>query len=612
MQKKIITFIILNVLVISATLGVISYVEINNNLKQLMQNRLALARIIANHIQVILDNNLNRLHDVSLMGKINMRENDWRTRKRILQTLYEYSLFTEGVFLLDEHGNQVLAYPAHYGYFPNLTYINVVSRVLQTGRPLISDIYTLEPIKKKVIFMMVPLKDNDGAVTGIIGGTLGPTEPYISTLLESSRIGGGSYIEVIDSKGTIVASDDPGRVFEKHNYDSVLGRMIRSGESGIVECRRDHLTAGPLRGPADILAVVPLNAARWGVIVGQPKENFFAPAAALRRKFVMLVVVFILTAVFFSIVTSRHIVKPLKFLISSADRIASGDLQTPVGYLGSDEILALSRSFDVMRGKLADSLDRIRNHSIQLENQVARRTRQIGESKLRIEHLLRKIISSQEDERKRIARGIHDTILQDISAFLIKLDVCRLQPEKISVEKIDEMREIVVKTIDNVHAVIKDLRPSVLDDFGIDTAIAWLMKKHFGEKNINYELYADPLVGRRLPYQVETALFRVLQECIINIARHAGAKNVFVTISAGESYLEILIEDDGVGFDFHELMERPAEDGRGLGILGMRERASLLGGSLQICSLKGEGTWVCVYIPLKAEVENVQDTCVDR
>ena len=611
MQKKIITFIILNVLVISATLGVISYIEINNNLKLSMQNRLALARVIANHIQVILNSNLNRLHDVSLLGRINMKDNDWRTRRRILQTLYEYSLFTEGVFLLDEHGNEVLTYP-DYGHFPNLTYINDVNRVLQTGRPVISDIYTLEPIKKKVIFMMAPLKDNDGRVTGVIGGMLGPAEPYISTLLQSSRIGGNSYIEVIDSKGTIVASDDPMRVFLKHNYDGIPVGMIRDGESGIRQYRRGYHPAGAAQEPDNVLAIVPLSVARWAVIVGEPKGELFAPAAALRRKFTMLVVVFILTAVFFSIVTSRHIVRPLKSLISSTNRIASGDLRTPVGRLGSDEILVLSRSFDAMREKLADSLERIRTHSVQLENRVAKRTRQIRESKQRIEHLLRKVISSQEDERKRIARGIHDTILQDVSAFLIKLDICKLQPEKITVVKIDEMREIVMKTIDNVHAVIKDLRPSILDDFGIDAAIMWLMKKHFTEKKINYDLYASPPVGKRLPPRIETTLFRIMQECIINIARHSNATNVFVMMIAGETFMEILIEDDGGGFAFQELMDNPAEDGRGLGILGMRERASLLDGSLQICSLLGEGTWVCVHIPLKAEVENVQDTCVNR
>ncbi len=609
MQKKIITFIILNVLVISATLGVISYIEINNNLRLSMQNRLALARIIANHIQVILDENLNRLHDVSLLGKINMKDNDWRTRRRILQTLYEYSLYTEGVFLLDEHGNEILTYPEHYEYAPNLTYINDVNQVLQSGRPLISDIYTLEPIRKKVIFMMAPLKDNDGRITGVIGGMLGPTEPYISTLLQSSQIGGDSYIEVIDSKGTIVASDDPKRVFQKHNYDGIPVSMIRDGESGIREYRHAHPPGA--RAPADILAIVPLSVAKWGVIVGQPKDELFAPAAALRRKFTLLVVVFILTAVFFSIATSRHIVRPLKSLISSTNRIASGDLQTPVGRLGSDEILVLSRSFDAMREKLADSLERIKTHSIQLENRVAKRTHQIRQSKQRIEHLLRKVISSQEDERKRIARGIHDTILQDVSAFLIKLDICRLQPERVTVGRIDEMREIVMKTIDNVHAVIKDLRPSILDDFGIDAAVMWLMKKHFAEKKIRYELLAGPLAGRRLPPQIETTLFRILQECIINIARHAGARNVCVMMSANESFIEILVEDDGSGFDFQELMEHPAEDGRGLGVLGMRERASLLDGDLQICSLQDEGTWVCVHIPLKAEVENVQDTCVN-
>jgi two-component system sensor histidine kinase UhpB len=104
---------------------------------------------------------------------------------------------------------------------------------------------------------------------------------------------------------------------------------------------------------------------------------------------------------------------------------------------------------------------------------------------------------------------------------------------------------------------------------------------------------------------VEITLFRILQESIINIARHAHADSVFVTLDAGDNYLLIMVEDDGDGFDVDELMRHPIENGRGLGIIGMKERASLIDGIFHVHSVPGEGTRMCLQIPLKDKVKHV-------
>jgi signal transduction histidine kinase len=288
--------------------------------------------------------------------------------------------------------------------------------------------------------------------------------------------------------------------------------------------------------------------APWGVIVGQDSKDIFAPTLGLERKFLLLVIIFIGTSIIFSIGMSMNIVRPLRSLIASTNRIASGDLSAPVGNLGTDEILTLSKSFDDMRIKLAESLESIKNQNVELENRVLIRTQQIRESRRMIRHLLKKNISSQEEERRRIARDLHDTILQDTSAFLIKLDICRLQPELVTVEKIDEMRKIAVEIIDNIHQVIKDLRPAILDDLGIDAAIMWLLTNHFQDKGIDYYLDVESPIKKRLPPEAEITLFRILQESIINIARHSNAKKVCVVLEERESSIEITKEDDGDGF----------------------------------------------------------------
>ncbi|MCK9419086.1 MAG: HAMP domain-containing protein [Nitrospirae bacterium] len=604
MQKKLIIAVLLNVIIISATLGIVSYYAVHESIQRSLQNRLALARIISNYVEVFLNNNLYRLKDISLSGTIDPNKRDWQHEKRMLETVYKYSLFTEGVFLLDKHGNELLTYPPHVDYFSNLTYITYVNEVLRTGKPVISNVYTIEPINKKVIFMMTPLRDSEGRINGIAGGILSPTERFLNELLQSGKVETNSYVEIIDANETVVASDVPSRVFQHHAHDGNLGKMIMDGKEGILPCRHGYSHPDAVKRPVDRLAFVPLSVAKWGVIVGEAEQDIFGPASGLEKKFVLLVLIFIGVSAFFSIGASLNVVRPLRSLIASSNKIAAGDLSTPVGDLGSDEILQLSRSFDDMRSRLAASLESIKTQNLELENRVATRTQQIRESGKKIEHLLKKVITSQEDERRRIARDLHDTILQDTSAFLIKMDICRVHPEQITVEQIDEMRKIALETIDNIHTVIKDLRPTILDDLGLDAAITWLLATHLQEKGIHYYLDIESPLTKRLPPAVEITLFRILQEAIINASRHANAENVFVVLDAKEHAVHITVEDDGDGFDVDSLMSRPIENAKGLGIIGMKERASLLDGRLMVYSMPGEGTRVCMEIPLTEKVQH--------
>jgi signal transduction histidine kinase len=598
MQKKITVAIIINVIVISATLGIISYLTVHSSINRSLQNRLMLAEIIADYIESSLQNNLNRLYDISLSGDVDLKDNDWEPENKALETAYKYSLFTDGVFLLDKDGNELLTYPPHDEYFQNLSYINIVNQVLLEGRPAISNVFTLEPIKEKVIFMMVPLRDRENNVVGVAGGVLNPSYPFINQILRSVKIGRDSYIEVVDRNEVVIASHDPSNVLRHHDLEGELSNMIKEGRPGIRQYRHGFSRADTGGKNYDMLAVVPLKIAPWGVVVGEAENELFAPAKRLEKNFLVLVIIFIFTSIVFAVGMSKSIVRPLRSLISATNRIAAGDLSKPVGNLGSDEILKLSSSFDDMRKRLAESLESIQSYNAELEHRVAVRTEQIRKSQQRVEHLLKKVISSEEEERKRIARGLHDEILQDLSAFLIKLDICRLDPGRVNAEKIDDMKSIIVKTLDDIHNVIQNMRPLILDDFGLEAAIVWLLDKHLGAKGIDYYIGVDKFTKKRFAARVEITLFRIAQESIINIARHADAKNVLIALTADERWVSVCIEDDGRGFDAHEILKHPVESRRGLGVLGMMERASLTDGKLLVHSVPGEGTRISVRVPL--------------
>jgi signal transduction histidine kinase len=605
MQKKIIVTIILFVIFISTTLGVTSYLTVQESINRSLRNRLMLAGLISDYIEFSLQNNLNRLYDISLSGKVDLSDNNWEPESRALETAYKYSLFTDGVFLLDKSGNQLLTYPPRDEYFQNLSYIHYVNQVLLDKKPVISGVYTLEPIKKQVIFMMVPLRDKGGNIVGVAGGVLNPTYPFINQVLHSVSVGKKSYIEVMDANEIVIASYDPSSVLTHHDHEGVLGRMIVDRHPGIRECGQGFSNTRPGEKGKDILAVVPLKIAPWAVIVGESENEIFAPAGELQKKFLILVIIFIATSIVFAMGMSKSIVKPIKSLISATNRVALGELANPVGDLGSDEILLLSRSFDDMRKKLAESLENIQSYNAELEHRVAVRTEQIRRSQKKVENLLKMVISSQEEERRRIARGLHDEILQDLSAFLIRLDICRLYPEERSTEKIDEMKSIMLKTLDDIHNVIQGMRPLILDDLGLDAAVVWLLDKHLGAKGIDYYLGTDNFTGKRFAARIEITLFRIIQEAIVNIARHSEAKNVLLTITANDRSVGICIEDDGRGFDVQETLKNISDVGRGLGIMGMMERASLLDGKFAIHSTPGEGTRMSVRIPLIKEAEDV-------
>ncbi|HTZ17371.1 MAG TPA: HAMP domain-containing protein, partial [Dissulfurispiraceae bacterium] len=573
MQRKILIVLILNIIIVSVTLSVVSYITIHESIDRSLQNRLALARVISNYVEALINRSLNRLQDIARSENVDLTEKDPASKKRMLETAYRYSLFTDGVFLLDKHGNKLMAYPSDIEQFFNLTYIPSVNQVLQSGKSVVSDIYTIAPINKKVVFIMTPLKDRKGHVTGIAGGLLSPASDVLQNLLKTAVSEPNTYIDIIDSNEMVVASDNPSHIFQHHDHGSTIGRMIKEGRSGIIECKHGFSHPNATEKPTDLLAVVPFRTATWGIVLGQAEKDVFAPAMALQSEFVTLVLVFAIASLVLSVIMSKKIVKPLTSLTNSANRIASGDLDTPVGNVGSDEILKLSTSFDAMRGRLADSLEKIKIHNVELETRVAIRTQEIRDSRKRVRHLLKKAISSQEEERRRIARELHDTILQEASAFLIQLDICRMHPELISVNKIDEMKAIAVGIIDGIHRVIDDLRPSLLDDLGIDAAIMWLLKKHLSEKGIHFYLDFKSPLTRKLPQEVEILVFRILQEALVNIARHAKAGNVFISAEVNESSLVITVEDDGVGFDINELLTIPIESGRGLGLMGMKERA---------------------------------------
>ncbi len=200
-----------------------------------------------------------------------------------------------------------------------------------------------------------------------------------------------------------------------------------------------------------------------------------------------------------------------------------------------------------------------------------------------------------EEERQRLARELHDEIGQILTAALFQIDTTLADHPDAPTglrRALHEVRQLLVGVSRDLHRLVYDLRPPLLHALGlVPTLEAYL--RRFGEHyRLTTELVAPP--DCRLPEAVETALFRIAQEALTNIARHAAAHTVRIELQVTPRRVVLTIQDDGQGFNPRTLARTP---GRALGLLGMRERARQLGGTLSICSAPGAGTTVRVSLP---------------
>jgi len=212
--------------------------------------------------------------------------------------------------------------------------------------------------------------------------------------------------------------------------------------------------------------------------------------------------------------------------------------------------------------------------------------------------LLEKVITAQEEERKRIARDLHDDTSQSLSALIYSLEAVETRCGDSDVRpSLVSMRQRVTQILEGVHKLIFDLRPSMLDHLGLFVALRWYAETHLEPAGIRLHLEEHGTL-RRLPPQMETALFRVVQEAVNNVVRHSGARNVRMTFDCRNDVVGIDVEDDGIGFDWAEV-SRTTDQQRGLGLVGMQERVGLLGGQIAITSTRGEGTQVSIRVSVE-------------
>jgi signal transduction histidine kinase len=211
-------------------------------------------------------------------------------------------------------------------------------------------------------------------------------------------------------------------------------------------------------------------------------------------------------------------------------------------------------------------------------------------------------IRAQEEERNRIARELHDDTVQSLTLLMMDLDLGRNAKCSESADLyFSKSRLIAQETLSNLRRLIADLRPSVLDDLGLVPAITSYGEQRLEPKGIHLQLTGNAL-ERRLPRAIEVALYRIAQEALTNVLKHSEATEVNINLHTWDGHLKMRVHDNGNGF-LLSAATLPKPNGNGLGLLGIKERAALLGGELAVQSEPGEGTQIVVTVPLKEEEE---------
>jgi signal transduction histidine kinase len=340
------------------------------------------------------------------------------------------------------------------------------------------------------------------------------------------------------------------------------------------------------------------------VAVRQPASEVLAPANTLRTQILWGGGVALVAALLITWLITRQIVGPIRALGEASAQFAAGDLSAPVPDGGIDEVARLTANLEQMRVRLEAILADHRRWNEALEEMVEERTRELTSlyeqfqgKEMMCKRLLGQVLTAQEEERTRLARELHDTIGQSLTAIIMTTTAVENSLPAAFVsgkEKLAAVRHIAAQTLQDLRNLIFDLRPEVLDDLGLALALRSQVKKCLEPAGVRARLKAAGLKDQ-LPPEVETAVFRVVQEAITNIARHAQASEANISLIHKDGKLVVRVEDNGVGFDPAQVM---SNEQKGWGLRGMEERITLLGGKFYIGSKAGQGTLVLAEVPL--------------
>ncbi len=378
LQKKISLFVLAG---LAAALGLFSFLGIqslNESTQRILDQRLAVARILANDIDRTMIHALTHLHSVtSKLNDIPDYGEFVSLVTPIREILADTGVSIQNFVLIDANGKVKHVYvnnPDIIG--SDWSQLPEVNQSLATGLSSITNQLTEPQTKMQMILALAPILNSKGKITGIVASIVDPAKSTINTFGEMIQAGNTGYIEIVDGNGLVISRTEPGvplKLLEQSDHAGHFSDLIKEDKAVVRTCHRCHEVNQGLQRRRDIIAFAPLTAVPWGVAIRQSEAEALAPTRQLEMRLLPLGIVLLAGALMLVWFVTQSVVKPLKTLKVAAQKVAIGDFEAAVPLKRNDEIGQLSLSFYTMTQELAKSRDELvsRNKELTALNSIS-------------------------------------------------------------------------------------------------------------------------------------------------------------------------------------------------------------------------------------------------
>jgi signal transduction histidine kinase len=417
---------------------------------------------------------------------------------------------------------------------------------------------------QNIIAVAVPITDLQNNFAGAIVGRFYVDFQGLGREIQKLKVGKEGDAYLVDRSGHLIY----------HEIDHLIGtdfsqrqavKLLRGGDpEGAITSQEDGQTR------VEGYAIMPISG--WGLVIGEPWSQVIQPVQTALRPVVIVAVLGLIAVAGIVSVGVRRVTDPIQNLVAQARQVAAGDYDAQVGLSRIREIRELGMAFN-------DMVQQIRKYRAGVRQYVADITR------------------TQEEERKRIARELHDDTVQSLIAMGQRIELVKemLDTPDEARARLGEVRAMVTGAIASVRQFSRDLRPLTLEDLGLTAAMQYLVNQLAQSEGIEVNLEVEGKI-EDLPTDLEVAIYRILQETLNNIKKHAYASRVNVAAQFTPQQIELTVQDNGRGFEVPETLTDFASNGS-FGMMGLQERARLFGGNIFVQSAPQQGTVVQLVIP---------------
>lgn len=532
----------------------------------LLERDRQLATLAADRIAASLDGSTRTLEALATHPDVLSDSSD--RRAQVLSDAADVlEVFNAGAAIVDDVGALVTAYPVRsvaWGDGVGIEPYFVEAR--ERLAAAYSDVRLDPATGAELIMIAAPIVNEDGAFSGALIGSVDLRTTPLGEPVRQLVIGDGGFAYVIDANGRVIFHPERERTGADLT-DRPFAQDVRSGNSAA------ELWTSP-EGERLVVGYAPLGTTGWRLVVREPWATAVAPAQIYALIITAVGLAAIGAAAYLLWRGVQRIAAPIHALAGQAARIAVGDAVPPLPPSDIHEIDALARAFSDMATKIARYRAGLRRY-------------------------LGSVTRSQEEERRRLARELHDETAQGLLAVARRIELHESrEADAARRAQLSDLHAMVVDVLDNVRRIGRDLRPPVLEDLGLVPALTQLViAAREGEGAVpqtSFELVGQP---RTLSPEQELALYRITQEALTNIRKHARATGLQVRLVFMDAAVRLEIDDDGVGFTLPSQLADLAQLDK-FGMMGIQERVWAIGGELAIASTPGQGTCLEVIIPL--------------